>query len=344
MTVFGGSGADPAAAWRRARRVDPAAADALGERRPLPADLVPRARGAAAAVRRRNPWPLVQTRLRPLPPDRRRVPRARRGAARGAAAGTTRRPRAGSSGSGQSTAASTLDGPSAASFRHVLVAPGHPGLERPGGARRRPARRPRLRAARVRRRRGRRRRRHGGGDRVAERARRRRARHLGAAAGARAAAAQRAAAALLAPRARRASTPRAAERARGAARPAARALVPARRVAGTSRSSRGRRAASASQPEVNGAEQVICATGFRRGFRARSAARAARRRARARDTTATGSCSRPTAPCRRSRTASGRWRSRASRRSGPTRPPTRWSGAKYAAHGFLRRVRACPTR
>ena len=75
-------------------------------------------------------------------------------------------------------------------------------------------------------------------------------------------------------------------------------------------------------------------------LRARAAARAARRRPRARDPRATGSCSRPTAPCRRSPTTTHARARRRRRRSGRTRQPTRWSGAKYAAHGFLRRVKA----
>ena len=43
---------DPAAAWRRARGGDPPAADALGERRALPADVVPGARGPGGAAAR----------------------------------------------------------------------------------------------------------------------------------------------------------------------------------------------------------------------------------------------------------------------------------------------------
>ena len=74
--------ADPAAAWRARGGGDPAAADALGERRALPADVVPGPRGRATRVRRGSLAPLVRERLRPLPPDRRGVPRARRRAAR----------------------------------------------------------------------------------------------------------------------------------------------------------------------------------------------------------------------------------------------------------------------
>ena len=64
-------------------------------------------------------------------------------------------------------------------FRHVLVATGHPGSRLLRRAGRRPARRPRLRAARVRLARHRRRRGHGRRDRVAERARGRRRGRLG---------------------------------------------------------------------------------------------------------------------------------------------------------------------
>ena len=66
---------DPAALGAACAR-DPPAPDALGERRPLPADHVPgpgRARGARRRARRAAP----RDALRSLPPDRRRVPRAR---------------------------------------------------------------------------------------------------------------------------------------------------------------------------------------------------------------------------------------------------------------------------
>ena len=81
-------------------------------------------------------------------------------------------------------------------FRHVLLAPGHPGLAVPAELADDRARRPRLRAARVRLARGDRRRRDGGRDGVAERARVGRRGGLGAPARARAAPAQRCPAAL----------------------------------------------------------------------------------------------------------------------------------------------------
>ena len=164
----------------------------------------------------------------------------------------------------QSTEASSSA--ATASSGTCCVAPGHPGLAVPAELAGRPARRPRLRAARVRLARRRRRRRDGGGDRVAERARGRLRGRLGAPPRAGAAAAQRRPAVLHASAASPASTPR---RARGA--PSSSAASASRRIRpaapGTRRSRRpSARAASASRRRVDGAEQVICATGFRRGF------------------------------------------------------------------------------
>ena len=131
-------------------------------------------------------------------------------------------------------------------FRHVLLAPGHPGLARPAELEGDPARRARLRAARVRVARRDRRRRDGGRDRVAERARRGRRGRLGAPPRARAAAAQRRPAAVHEARPRR--LPRRAARTSGRSCCAASASRPIRpAAAGTSRSSGPRaRAASAS--------------------------------------------------------------------------------------------------
>ena len=84
---------------------------------------------AVRAARRRPQRPAARPeRVRPLPPDRRGVPRSRRRAARACRLGRRRRPRrverieAVDSGF-------TLDG--AGHFRHVLVAVGHPGLNVP---------------------------------------------------------------------------------------------------------------------------------------------------------------------------------------------------------------------
>ena len=205
-------------------------------------------------------------RLQPLPADGRRVPRPRRRAARADAAGTTsfvappRRARA--RGRRRLRARRT----------HGVVPP------RPARARAIPGSRcPRSSPATprvvhayepheyARRRRGRRRR-HGGGDGVAERARRGRHGRLGSPARAGAPAAEPAAPALLAARAR--GVPRdARRRARaGLLRAALGAVVSAGTRAGTSRSSAAREGRFRVAAELNGAAQVICATGFRRGF------------------------------------------------------------------------------
>ena len=103
--------------------------DALGERRALPArDLVPGPRASRSVRRRRSPRPLLESVARPLPPDGRRVPRARRASCASGAAGTRASCGAGSSGCARSTAASSS---TAGRFRHVLLAPGHPGLNVP---------------------------------------------------------------------------------------------------------------------------------------------------------------------------------------------------------------------
>ena len=131
-------------------------------------------------------------------------------------------------------------------FRHVLLAPGHPGLARPAELEGDPARGARVRAARVRVTGRDRRRRNGGRDRVAERARRGRRGRLGAPARARAAAAQRRQARCSRSAASPASAPPREHSGRScsAASPS-RPIRPA--AAGTSRSSRRRaRAASAS--------------------------------------------------------------------------------------------------
>ena len=221
-----------------AGRVDPAAADALRERRPLPPDLVPGPRRPLGAPAR-QPLAARAERLRPLPPDGRGVPRARRGAARADGLGRARSSSAGSSASGRSTAASSST--ASGVFRHVLVALRPSGADRcrrssAGDPRAVHAYEPHEYAGR----RGRGRRRDGGGDGVAERARRGRAGDLGAPPGAGAAAAQRAASALLAPRARRFHASAPAER---AGDPRARCSPPRTRRAALGRAARaGRRA------------------------------------------------------------------------------------------------------
>ena len=155
-------------------------------------------------------------------------------------------------------------------FRHVLLAPGHPGLAVPAELAARPARRPRLRAARVRVARGDRRRRDGGSDGVAERARVGRRGGLGAPARAR--------------RAARSTSP--GRSSPSAASSSFRATPATERAAllrnygepsyppGRSWDEPLERAARAGRFRVesglngslDGAEQVICATGFQQGF------------------------------------------------------------------------------
>ena len=131
-----------------AGRGDPAARDALRERRPLPADVVPRPRGPRRRARRRSLRPLVAAVCDRYHPTRRRVPRARRASCASGAAGTGASRAARSSASRAVDGGFELDGHGV--FRHVLLAPGHPGLNVPEELRGRPARRPRVRAARVR--------------------------------------------------------------------------------------------------------------------------------------------------------------------------------------------------
>ena len=273
--------ADPAAAWRRRGGRDPAARDALGERRALPADVVPRARGArgaAARVARRRSCSSVCDRYHPTVEEfLEHVDELRAAHAAGTRASVAPARRAGRA---PSTAGSSST--ATAPFRHVLLAPGHPGLAS-RRARGRPARGPRVRAARVRATSRGRRRGHGGGDRVAERARRRRRGRLGAPARAGAASAQRAAPALHAARARRLPRHGGATSASALLRALLGAVLSRRARAGTSRSSAhggGRFRVAAA---LNGAEQVVCATGFRRGFAHDPLLRAARRGARPRD-------------------------------------------------------------
>ena len=342
VTVFDAAGADPARGLAAARGVDPPAADALGERRPLPADVVPGARGARrlapaqpVAARRRASATATTRRSRSSSSTSRScarrigwddavVPTPRRADPRGRRRVRARRARHRSA---------TCSSP-----------PGTRGPERPGGARRRPAGRPRLRAARVRRRRRRRRRRDGGGDRVAERARRRRAGHLGAAPRAAAPAAQRARGRCFSRRGlARASTPRR----RPSARRSSAALLAPSYPPGREWDEPLERAGRA-VPGRGGGERRRAGD-----LRDRLPARAsAHDPLLARLVAEHGlethghwivlapDCTVPGAHGRRADALARRGR----RRSGPTRPPTRSSGAKYAAHGFLRRVQACRTR
>ena len=98
------------------------------------------------------------------------------------------------------------------------------------------------------------------------------------------------------------------------------------------------------EPSVNGTEQVVCATGFRRGFEhdpllaglvGREAARDGCGLDRARPRFNGARPYRPHANARRRRGC---------RRNGRFPEPTRIVGAKVAARAFLRRIRACPTR
>ena len=169
-------------------------------------------------------------------------------------------------------------------------------------------------------------------DRVAERARGGRRGRLGPAARAGAAAAQRPARVLLAPRAR-GLPPARARRARGAAEGAARPVVSAGRRRGTSRSrAPPPRAASGSSARVNGSEQVICATGFLRGFRTTRCSRASSTSTGSRRSKA-GSCSRPTRPCPALTDAHADARARG--RAGAVGVP----GRRHARRRALRRAR-----
>ena len=201
-----------------------------------------------------------------------------------------------SSGCARSTAASSSTGRRRS--RTCSSRPAIPGLQRPGGAAR-TTRAPSTRTSRTNtpttvdggRRRAR------GGDRVAERARCGRRGRVGAPARAGAAAAQRPARVVLAPRSRR-LPPHAP--ARAAPRCCARCwrLVSARARAGTSRSRAPREGRFRVEQSLNGAEQVICATGFRRGFQHDPLLRALVEEHDL-ETSGGGSCSTPTRRSRR---------------------------------------------
>ena len=255
---------------------DPADAHALRERRALPADVVSRARrarGAPPAVAR----PARAQRLRPLPRHRAGLPRARGGAAREQrlepAAGADRAHRTGR----RRLRARRSRHVRARARRHRASR-----ARRAGGAARRSAHRPLVRAARLRRQRLRRRRRARRRDGVAERARRRLDGDLRPAPRAGAPPAQRAAPVSDASRARRVP-PLAARAPRGHAARGARAVLSARpglgRAAGAGRG--GGALPRRDRRERRGPGAVRDGLPPRR--RARSAAAPARRGARARD-------------------------------------------------------------
>ena len=167
----------------------------------LAAAVVPRPRGARVAAHA-----VAQAAGRdgrePVPPERRRLPRARRGRAR------AHRLEPELHASGGSSAIRAVDGGLRARRRRAVRARAR--RDRASGSRapeRAARRRPRLRAARVRVPRRDRRCRDGGGDRVAERAGRRRRGRLDPAPRAAPPAAERAAPVLLEARARRVSRP-----------------------------------------------------------------------------------------------------------------------------------------
>ena len=312
---------------------DPADADALRERRALPADVVPRARRARGACG---------------------GGRSARSLRERRATATTRRSRSSSSTSRElrgrsgwdesvrvaraSSGSAPVDGRLRARRRTERSAtcssrPAIPGLNVPDELRGDPRAVHAYEPHEYARRRDRRRRRAGGRDRVAERARRRRAvvsvrrrepvrRPLNVP---RAAASRAAGSTASTGRRRRARRPSCARCSRRRTRPGARWDEPLARA---------RRGRFRVEPQLNGAEQVICATGFRRGFAARPAARAARRRARARDATSAGSCSTPDCDGARPH---GRARGRSPlagvRRSGRFPAADTLVGAKYAARG-----------
>ena len=274
IAVFGPD-ADPAAAWRPPRRGDPAARDALGERRPLPARRPSPAWRSRAAMRRRKPGRSRRRVCDRYRPTVARVPRPRRGAAaRAKRLGRRASFPAASTGSRGRRRASTLDGRGAASpARAARARPPRPLA--PGGARA-TTRGPSTPTSRT----------------TTPTTSRSSApgwppRPSGCnalAAGAQvisvrrrepvAAAAQPAAAALLARGLRRFHATPPEERAALLAGSPRRPTRPA--AAGTSRSSARRGGPLPGRSRrVNGAEQVICATGFQRGFRPRSPARGA---------------------------------------------------------------------
>ena len=253
----------------------------------------PRSPGSPSArrVRRRSPAPLVASVLDRYHPTVEEFLVARRGAAGAERLGPEPPRERGSSASAAVDGGFELDGEGA--FRTCCSRRGIPGLNVPGGAARRPARRPRVRAARVRVDRDRGRCRPRGRDRVAERARRGRRGRLGPAARAAAAAAERAARVLLAPRARR-LPPARARRARRAAAGAARAVVSAGRGLGRAARAGGGRGALPRRALAERQRAGDLRDRLPARLPARPAARAARRRARARDGRRAGSCSRRT--------------------------------------------------
>ena len=223
-------------------------------------------------------------------------------------------------------------------FAHVLLALGHPGLALPPELEDRSARRA-LRAARVRRRGRRGRRRHGGGDGMAERARGRSVRRLGAETRAAAAPAQPAAPALHAQRGLSSFHRTPWDERIGLLRSYSAPSYPPGR-AWDEPLARGRFRVAA---ELNGAGQIICATGFRRGFEHDLLLRRL-----------VGEHELETAD---------RWIVLAPDSTVPALTddertlalagvPAQWAfpaadtlvGAKYAARGFLRRVQRCRTR
>ena len=333
IVVFGDD-ADPAGAWRpRAAAIRQRRMRSESDGHCFPTTFPGLA--AREAARRRDLAPLVLSvcdRYRPtvgeFPPPRRRAARAQ-------PLGRERR-------LGRIERIAAVDGgfelDGHGVFRHVLLATGPSRSRRPGRARGRPARRPRLRAARVRLAGRGGRRRHGGGDRVAERARSGRRGRLRPPPRACAPAAQRRRGRSSRSAASPGSTPRRA-RERGELLAASRepSYPPGRSWDDADRA-RGARGPLPRGGGVNGAEQVICATGFRRGFEHDPLLRAARRRARARDARAAGSCSPTTRPCPALTDAT--------RTLALAGVPAQWAypaadtlvGMKYAARRFLRRV------
>ena len=89
--------------------------------------------------------------------------------------------------------------------------------------------------------------------------------------------------------------------------------------------------------EVDGADQVICATGFRRGFRARPAARARSSTSTGWRRRSAGSCSRRTRPCPRSPTR------RARSPLAGVHAPVGVPGRRHARRGEVRRAPLPPT-
>ncbi len=340
VTVFSGSGADPAAAWRRrAESIRQREMRSESDGHCLPTSFPGLA--VRAAVRRRNPWPLVQTvcdRYHPTVSeflDHVEAQRRRSGWDDRVVARRIERIRAADGGFDLLGGA---EPPSA--FRHVLVATGHPGLNVPAELADDPravhAYEPHDYAgdvAVV-----------GAGMAAATEWRN------ALAAGARVTSVRR-----REPARRPLNVPRPLFSRRGLAR--FQATSPEERVALLGRllapsyppgggwdealASAGARFRVA--PEVNGAEQVICATGFRRGFRHDPllAALAAEH-----ELAHHGHWLALAPDCTVTELTDGE------RTLSLAGVAAQWAypaadtlvGAKYAAHGFLRRVRACPTR